>query len=146
MKIIFTATLAVMLTIAPMPAHSSEPAHPAIQAILDEVPGGVVLDYHHAAWPALGMEMAAPVGRSVGACATGKVCAFARASTTGAQLSWSTCATHNVPSSFVVKSIANARDAGSIVKARNGTTVLATATSGTWKNVVGTTTNLQCFE
>ncbi|QTV79159.1 hypothetical protein [Microbacterium sp. NIBRBAC000506063] len=86
------------------------------------------------------------LGRSVGSCATGSVCAFSQQNISGTKLSWGSCSTHTIPGSFSVKSIANARSAGSILQARNGTTVLASATGGTWKNVAGTTTNVRCLE
>lgn len=148
-KTLITASLAVLALLVAGPASAAsagERVHPDIQAVLDEVPGGVVLDFHRASWPKLDMEMTIPLGRSVGSCATGSVCAFSQQNISGTKLSWGSCSTHTIPGSFSVKSIANARSAGSILQARNGTTVLASATGGTWKNVAGTTTNVRCLE
>ncbi|WP_194763305.1 peptidase inhibitor family I36 protein [Microbacterium sp. UFMG61] len=120
-----------------------------IVEVMDEVPGGVIIDRNHAVWPELGMTLTVPTRReislraAVGSCATGQVCAFTGASLTGAKLSWTTCSTHSIPSSFVTRSIADARSSG-YAQARNVTTVLATAAANGWANVSGTATNLRC--
>lgn len=127
-----------------------EETAPLIVEVMDEVPGGIVIDGNHAVWPELGMTLTVPsrgeVGlrAAVGACATGQVCAFTGGSVTGAKLSWTTCSTHTIPSSFVTRSIADARSSGSL-QARNGSTVLATAPANGWANVSGTANNVRCI-
>jgi len=124
---------------------------PQIAQVLEEVPGGVLLDAHHAVWPALSMEMIVPTSSSsafspssVGSCATGQICLYDGYSLTGAQLNFGTCGIHTVPGSFTTRSLAHARTSG-YTQARNGTTVLATAYAGGWTNVYGTTTNIRCI-
>lgn len=123
---------------------------PQILAVMAEVPGGVLIDARHAVWPALDMILTVPnegslmTLLSVGGCATGRVCAFASPSLGGAILSWGTCGYHAVPSSFVVRSIADARLTGK-AQARSGATVLATANAGAWANVTGTADNILCL-
>lgn len=120
-----------------------------IVEVMDEVPGGVIVDGNHAVWPELGMALSVPtraellLRAAVGSCATGQVCAFTGASLSGAKLSWTTCSTHTIPSSFVTRSIADARASG-YAQARNGTTVLATAAANGWANVTGAANNLRC--
>ena len=129
---------------------------PQITAMLEAVPGGVVLDEYHAVWPGLDMEMAvaAPQAESsaarssaalasVGACASGKVCAFSLSGTNGAKLSWGTCNTSYPVGTFVVRSIADARSSG-YVQAKYGTTVRATAYAGNWTNVYGSVSRISC--
>ncbi len=130
---------------SPQMAAASEVADPRIAAVMAEVPGGIVVDESRAVWPALGMEMIVPGDVSVfavGACATGKVCAFDGYNTGGAQLNWSTCGTFSV-SAFTVRSIADARSTG-YLQARNGTTVVATANAGRSANVYSAVTNVRC--
>lgn len=118
--------------------------------VMKEVPGGIIVDANRAVWPDLGMTLTVPsraeVGlrAAVGSCATGQVCAFTGGSLTGAKLSWTTCSTHTIPSSFVTRSIADARSSGSL-QARNGSTVLATAPANGWANVSGTANNVRCI-
>jgi len=120
-----------------------------IVEVMDEVPGGVIVDRNHAVWPELGMALTVPargdiaLRAAVGSCANGQVCAFTGGSLTGAKLSWTTCSTHTIPSSFVTRSIADARSSGS-AQARNGATVLATAPANGWANVSGAANNLRC--
>lgn len=130
---------------APAIADTGNALDPQIAAVMDEVPGGIIIDDRHAVWPDIGMEMLVPspiAAFSVGACATGKVCAFSGYNTSGAQLNWSTCSTFSI-SAFTVRSIADARSTG-YLQARNGTTVVATAKAGALANVYGTTTNVRC--
>ncbi|MBW8763798.1 MAG: hypothetical protein JF592_14640 [Microbacterium sp.] len=123
---------------------------PEVAQMLEEVPGGVLIDGHHAVWPALHMELVVPTGSprsfsasSVGPCPSGGVCLFAGYSLGGTMLAFSTCGIHSIPSSFSARSLAHARSSG-YTQARNGTTVLATAYVGGWANIYGTTTNLRC--
>ncbi|MGB3373774.1 MAG: hypothetical protein WBA87_01365 [Microbacterium sp.] len=143
------AVAAVMAILASAPAASAAEAtvpHADIAAMMDAVPGGVLIDADHAVWPSTGLEMtssAAVTPFSVGSCATGSVCAFSSANLGGSKLSWSTCSTFTISSSFTVRSIADARSSG-YLQARNGTTVLATANAGASANVYGTVTNVRC--
>lgn len=120
-----------------------------MREVLEEVPGGRIIDAQRAVWPDLGMELFVPDGdrprvfAAVGTCASARVCVFTGSSLTGARLSWSTCATVPIPSSFTARSVADARPSG-YAQARSGTTVLATAVANGWANVVGSATNVQC--
>lgn len=142
---------AFVLGSAPVAASASSPlddADPAIVEMLEAVPGGVLIDSHHAVWPDLDMEMTVPTSsglsaRAVEGCATGRICAFNAFFADGNFLSFSTCAVHTIPSTFSVKSVANARSSGT-AQARNGTTVLTTISAGTWKNTSGTVSNIRC--
>ncbi|MFJ2552879.1 hypothetical protein [Microbacterium sp. NPDC087591] len=121
---------------------------PQIAEMLDAVPGGILIDSHHAVWPELDMEMTVPrtsevTARSVGGCATGKICAFNAFFADGSALSFGTCGVHSIPANFTVKSVANARSSGT-AQARNGSTVLKTITAGTFQNTSGTVTNIRC--
>nr|WP_201470009.1 hypothetical protein [Microbacterium hydrocarbonoxydans] len=137
-------------TAAHAEGFGEEEAAPLIVEVMDEVPGGIIVDRNHAVWPELGMTLTVPsrgemsgMRAAVGPCATGQVCAFTGGSVTGAKLSWTTCSTHTIPSSFVTRSIADARSSGSL-QARNGSTVLATAPANGWANVSGTANNVRC--
>lgn len=136
-------------------AETTVEPDPQIAAMLESVPGGVALDAYHAVWPELDMEMTVAEPRadsysarssaiaSVGACATGKVCAFSLSGTNGAKLSWGTCNTSFPVGTFTVRSIADARSSG-YMQAKYGTTVRATAYAGNWTNVYGTVSRISC--
>lgn len=137
--------LAAMVVAAPAAAESDPAVDEQIVAVMRAMPGGVVVDRYRAVWPATGMEMAVPdpaVPNAVKGCATGMVCAFSSYNATGASLSWSTCGTFPI-SGFTTRSIADARSSG-YAQARNGTTVVATATAGNFANVFSPVTNLRC--
>lgn len=146
------ALLGLVISLGASPANAAvgDPeVDPLVAAVLEEVPGGVLIDATHAVWPELGMELSVPsasriTARSVGSCATGKICAYNASSLGGGSLTFATCSVSAVPSSFTVKSVANARSTGS-VQVRNGTTVLTTVNAGTWGNVSGSVTNLRCL-
>ncbi|MFB7250901.1 hypothetical protein [Microbacterium sp. NPDC056234] len=129
---------------------------PQIAAMLEAIPGGVALDAYNAVWPELDMEMRVAATQadsfaarssaaiaSVGACATGKVCAFSLSGTNGSKLSWGTCNTSFPVGTFTVRSIADARSSG-YVQAKYGTTVRATAYAGSWTNVYGSVSRISC--
>ncbi|WP_243225833.1 hypothetical protein [Microbacterium sp. CIAB417] len=144
---------------APMAAAADDRIEPdpQIAAMLEAVPGGVVLDAYNAVWPELDMEMTVEPARpsglaerssvtalsSVGACASGKVCAFSLSGTNGSKLSWGTCNTSFPVGTFTVRSIADARSSG-YAQAKYGTTVRATAYAGGWKNVYGSVSRITC--
>lgn len=142
-----------LLGVAPAVADTGdEVPDPQIAAMMDEVPGGVLIDSHHAVWPELEMEMTVPDTRAgsftamaaVGACESGRVCVFTGYSLAGATLSWGTCGYHAIPSSFSARSVADARSTGK-AQARSGTSVLATAAAGGWANIYGTANNVLCY-
>ncbi|MBN8425479.1 hypothetical protein JF531_13200 [Microbacterium esteraromaticum] len=161
--ILAALTTAVALVLSgPAALATDSPPEPSadIAAVMAAVPGGVLLDAHHATWPALGLEMTSASGvstrtlsssavgssavgtASVGSCASGRVCAFSGGNLSGSRLSWSTCGTFSI-SAFTVRSIANARSTG-YLQARSGTTVRATAKAGASANVFGSVTNVRC--
>ncbi|MFJ6531153.1 hypothetical protein [Microbacterium sp. NPDC091662] len=151
-KALGAIVLGLLVTLGATPAMAAGPSDrevdPAVAAMLDEVPGGIVVDATRAVWPDLGMElqvigMSSVSARTVGGCATGKTCAFNLASLGGSILSFSSCSVNAVPASFVTRSAANARASG-YMEPRNGSTVLATIYAGNWSNVSGTVTNLRC--
>ena len=129
---------------APSAAHATEPIDPVIAQALAETPGGVVEDARNAYWPALDMRLTVPdpFARSVLMCPTSRVCAFSGYDTAGSMLSWGTCGVFST-TSIVTRSIADARATG-YLQARNGTTVLATASAGNYANVSGTVTDIRC--
>lgn len=123
---------------------TTDEVHPDIATALAEIPGGIVIDSHHAEWPELGMTIDAPSGheRAVGSCADGKVCAFTGANLTGTRVSFSTCGTYSP--GITVRSIANARSAGYLQARSSSGSVLATAIATSWANVSGSVATLNC--
>lgn len=155
----FRAISVVALVIGAL-ALSSGPATAESDAVAPEVayalqaqPGGVAIDYWHAEWPGIGMTLTVPSSSpspsfsalaAVGACASGRVCAFNGYGATGTFLSWSTCGSHSTTAlSGSVRSIGNARSSGTL-HARNGTSVVASAAPGKSANVYATVTNIYC--
>lgn len=150
--VLAATVLGLVMTLGAAPAMAAvqddREVDPLVAAMLEEVPGGVLVDENHAVWPELGMDLRVPsasgiTARSVGTCATGKICAYNAASLGGGVLTFATCSVHAIASSFTVKSVANARTSG-YVQARNGTTVVKTVNANSWGNVSGTVTNLRC--
>jgi hypothetical protein len=131
-------------------APSDADPDPQITAMLEEVPGGIVIDSRHAVWPELAMELTvfADPGRSmrsVGSCATNKICVYNGYSLGGSSvLTFGSCGSHAIPSSFSAKSLANARTSG-YVQGRSGSSVLATAPAGAGVNLPGGVTTLRCY-
>ncbi|MDQ1175639.1 hypothetical protein AB6V29_04970 [Microbacterium sp. 20-116] len=123
---------------------STDELHPDIAAALAQIPGGVVIDSHHAEWPELGMTIDVPSDHedAVGSCATGNVCAFSGSSLSGTRVSYSTCGTYSP--SITVRSIANARSAGYLQARSSSGSVLATAIATSWANVSGSVATLNC--
>lgn len=147
------ATMAALLLIGgTASASAAEPESDEdqlIRAMLAEVPGGIVVDETHVVWPRLDMELivrphTAAFARTVGTCATGRICAYNALSLGGSALTFSACSTHTVPSSFSAKSLANARTSG-YVEGRSGSTVVATVYAGSWANVPGGLTTIRCY-
>lgn len=136
----------ILVSGAPLAAHA-DTLSPQIAAALQSVPGGEVVNDHTAYWPDLTMTLTVPDTRlrdAVGSCPNGSVCAFGGPTLTGSRLSWTTCGTFSTAAlGAPVQSIADARSTGSL-QARNGTTVVATATAQSWAGVTGTTDNVHC--
>ncbi|MFF5626805.1 hypothetical protein [Microbacterium sp. LWH10-1.2] len=134
----------------PAVAAESDAVDPRVAQMLAEVPGGVVVDPETAVWPELGMEFTVATATdafarsAVGSCASGTICAYDRPNMGGTKLTFTGCGVLAVPGSFGTQSMADARASG-YAQARNGSTVLATATAGSWTNVSGTTTNIRCL-
>lgn len=147
-RLLPTLIIAALALAPALPAQAEDDVHPEIAAALAAVAGGTATGYYDATWPALTMTMTVPDPRvrAVGTCATGTFCAFTGTSMTGTKLAWGTCTTVTPYAGFTTRSIANARGAGSVAQARNGTTILASAASGTSTNVTGTVTNIRCLE
>ena len=141
---------ALLLSGAPVAASAATPddVDPQIAQLLEDNPGGILIDGTHAVWPELGMEASVTrsggaAARSVGPCATGRICIFT-GQLTGLTVSWSICGTLPVPSGFVPRSLVNARPSG-YAQARSGSgSVLATAYAGSWVPVGGTATTVRC--
>lgn len=155
-RAVLAAVLVAGLLMASAPAAASaamsdDDVDPQIARMLDEIPGGVLLDPNRAVWPALDMEVTVPSAlgglasrAAVGNCASGRICAFSSASLSGTSVTWGTCGTLTVPSGFVPRSLANARSSG-YAQARNSAGgVLATANAGGWVNVGGTAKTVRC--
>ncbi|PPF41870.1 hypothetical protein C5B85_18285 [Pseudoclavibacter sp. AY1F1] len=149
-------SLALLMLFVGAPAAQAETTVVDVDEIvtyaLDAVPGGHATGEHTAYWPDLGMTLlseeasASPSRdrqRAVGSCASGNVCAYSGSSLSGSKLSWSSCGTHSTAALGSVRSIANGRTSETL-RARNGSTVLATATPGTQKNVSGTARTVNC--
>ncbi|MFJ6547693.1 MULTISPECIES: hypothetical protein [unclassified Microbacterium] len=148
-----TAVLLALALVAmggPAVAATEEPVDPQLTRLLDEVPGGVVIDGGSAVWPELDMEYRPAAvtpraaARAVGSCATGRICAYNASNLGGGVLSWGSCTTISIPSSFATRSAANARTSG-YMQVRNGTSVLASVNANAWSNVSGSATNIRCF-
>ncbi|MGO4487393.1 hypothetical protein [Microbacterium sp. 2RAF4] len=151
-SIVAAALLSALSLLSAAPAQAAlqgdDGVAPEIIAMLEEVPGGVIIDSTHAVWPALGMELSirsvsARTARSVGSCATDRFCAYSAGSLGGNKLTFSVCSVNTIPSTFIAKSVANARGTGS-VQARNGTTTVTTVNAGSWANLAGAVNNLRC--
>ncbi|MDR6692139.1 hypothetical protein J2X55_003077 [Microbacterium sp. 1154] len=123
---------------------TTDEVHPDIATALAEIPGGVVIDSHHAEWPELGMTIDVPSEheRAVGSCADGNVCAFSGANLLGTRASFSSCGTY--APGITVRSIANARSAGYLQARSSSGSVLATAIATSWANVSGSVATLNC--
>lgn len=148
---VLVGVLLAVATVAPATASEAGPRDidPQVAVMLEEVPGGILLDTNHAVWPALGMELIVPhasasfARSAVGGCSNGRICLYAGYGLSGATLTFGTCGISVVPSSFTTRSLANARGSG-YTQARNGSSVNATVYAGGWSNVYGTTSNVRC--
>lgn len=152
MRLITFALLASLLAVGGGAASTDHPGgelHPDVEYALEQVPGGIVVGEREAYWPELDMtlEVQAVAARAVGTCATGSVCAYSAANRGGTKLQWGSCGTHSTAAIATVGSIANARSSGTL-NARQGTTVRASASSGSSTNVpaayTSSITNVQC--
>ncbi|WEK60034.1 MAG: hypothetical protein P0Y60_11870 [Candidatus Microbacterium colombiense] len=151
-RILASAVIGAVLLLSSVPTAASatqfaDDVDPVIADMLEDFPGGLLLSPNHAVWPASGMEMTAPgetASRSVGTCATGRICAYDGANRNGRMLSWPTCGTITPTSTFTIASAANARASG-YAQVRNGSTVVTTVFAGNWANVNASSTNIRCF-
>ncbi|PRA79962.1 hypothetical protein [Microbacterium sp. MYb66] len=152
MTVFAAAVLGLVIALGSAPANAAvlgdREVDPQVAAMLEEVPGGVIVDSTHAVWPELGMELTVATAsgfsaRAVQNCATARICAYSGYSLSGSALTFTACGVLAIPSSFSVKSAANARSTG-YAQARNGTTVLGTVYAGSWSNLSGTVTNIRC--
>lgn len=150
--IVAAAALGAMLTLVVTPAQAApqgdDTVDPEIIAMLEEVPGGVIIDSTHAVWPALGMELSirsvsTRSVRSVGSCATDRLCAYSAGALGGNKLTFSLCSVNTIPSTFIAKLVANARGTG-YVQARYGSATVATVNAGSWANLGAAVNNLRC--
>lgn len=131
------ALAGALMTTAPMPAVAADGAstvHPDVAYALAVEPGGVPMSYSSASWPELGMRIDVPMGRAVGTCATGSICAFSTSGLGGTKLSWTTCGSKSTAALSQVGSIGNARSSGTL-QARQGATVRASASANSQANV-----------
>ncbi|MFD6818280.1 hypothetical protein ACFV3I_11650 [Microbacterium sp. NPDC059771] len=149
------ALVGLVLVLTGVPTAASAAANPdavdpQAAQLLEEVPGGELVAPGHVVWPELDMEFVAASGssglsaRSVGSCSTGRICAYTAYNLSGSILSWGSCGSIAIPSTFVTRSIANARTSG-YAQARNGSTVLATAYANGSANVYGSANNIRCY-
>jgi hypothetical protein len=127
------------------PASDDVIPDPEVAYALEHEPGGFLLNAHEAYWPEHQMTMTSSYAleQAVGTCATGNICAYSAINLGGAQLSWSSCMSHSTAALPSVQSIANARSTGTL-HARNGGTVVASASAGQQANVWSTVTDVQC--
>lgn len=150
MRLITSAVVASLIVIGGITSHdelSDHDLHPDIQYALERVPGGVLVDERTVIWPAHDMLLEVPLeARAVAGCADDSVCAFSQVDGGGTKLQWGSCGTHSTTALSVVRSIANARSG--TLQARQGTTVRASASVGSWTNVpaayVWDITNVKC--
>jgi hypothetical protein len=117
----------------PTQAHSS--LNPVIAAALNVTPGGVVVSADEVVWPD-GSRLVLEALAASTPCSSGKHCAYSASSTKGNRMEYATCPATNTALPFPVKSIINKRT-NRTVTALNGSTVIATITSGQMKNVTG---------
>lgn len=152
-RVWMSALVGLVLLVGSAPvaaAAAEEPVDPQILELLEEVPGGVLIDGDHAVWPELDMEYSAATSaagfsaRAVGPCSTGRICAYTGYNLTGGTLSWGTCGNIAIPSSFITRSVANARTSG-YLRVRNGSTILATVYANGSSNVYGSANNIICY-
>lgn len=153
-KGVAAALASALLLLTPAPAGATaavgdDQLDPVMVELLREVPGGEIIDAGHAVWPELDMALIIPqsseaAARSVGLCATGKICAYDQVNRGGRVLTWGVCGPISVPSGFAARSAANARTSGHM-NVRNGTSVLVSISANTWANFSGTATNILCY-
>lgn len=150
LRALAAAIIALLLVAVPTVAHADErdDVHPTIAQALREIPGGVLIDSERAVWPEFDMTLTVTddprlAARSVGSCPTGKICAYLGTGLTSLYVSWGVCGVLPAPSGQTMRSMANARTSG-YAQARNGSSVVATATAGNWTNVYSTVTSVRC--
>jgi len=139
---------AFLLALGITPAAHAEELDSRIVHALEAEPGGVVTSTTTVEWPTLGMRLTLTSnGFSRGLstrCPSGLVCAFQGAGEAGARLTWASCGTFSTAALTTVGSVANGRSTGT-VQARNGSTVLASASAGNFANTPSGVTNVRCI-
>lgn len=125
-----------------------------IDAALAGQPGGIQIGWNEISWDdgdvVLTLAPASTSGgagrrAAIGGCASGKFCAYNQTGYRGDKITYSACtSSHSVAGlAGAVRSIANSRTSGT-VRAYAGSTLLASASAGSGKNVTGTTTKISC--
>lgn len=157
--------LALPTQVGAAPAAGLEPATSAeVSYALEAMPGGVLTAPNEVTWPDGTVLVVVPDGRAVdvaggrvskpgkvaapslasSACPSGKFCAHSALDGTGTRLEFQTCpSTNSLAAMRVVKSVSNARTSGRVT-AQDGSTVIATATAGTTKNLTKVVDRLVC--
>ena len=142
--------LAIGLGLAgPASASSQDPMQTRIDQVLADYPGGVQSDWNEVSWADGDVILTLAVDgyqarAAVGTCASGKYCAYSGPSQGGNKMTFTTCGNQSVSAlGAPVKSLANARTAGSVV-AKNGSTVVLSVATGAIKNTSATVTQVSC--
>lgn len=139
-RLLLTVSLVASLAFSGASTASAETVgdvHPDIAFALHAEPGGVVVDYYTAEWPALDMRLevtARTSARSVGSCGTSAICAYSLGSQAGTKLSWTSCGSKSTAALATVGSIANARTSGTL-RALVGGVAKASVGAGAYANV-----------
>jgi hypothetical protein len=157
--------LALPTQVGPAPSAGLESATSSeVSYALEAMPGGVLTAPNEVTWPDGTVLVVVPDGRAVdvagsrvsesgrvaapsvasNTCPSGKFCAHSAFDGTGTRLEFQTCpSTNSLAAMRVVKSVSNARTRGTVT-AQDGSTVIATATAGTMKNITKAVDRLVC--
>lgn len=164
------AVTATLLALAVPLTSTAAVADPAMQARVDAVIaqyGGTQTDWNEVSWPdegvVLDLSPTSPPANAVAAstqlvphldsatasatasCSSGTHCVYSGATYTGNRISYSSCSSSQSVAALggSVQSIYNARS-NKTIKAYNGSTVVATVSANSGKNVSGTITKIGC--
>ncbi|SIR95899.1 hypothetical protein [Microbacterium sp. RURRCA19A] len=144
-----TVAIAALSVFASPAAHAADDRlQDRVDHVLAEYPGGTQTGEGQISWNNGEVILTFSGGvsaRSVGSCATGSFCAYTGTYQSGARIAFTNCAGTNsvAPLGSPVRSFANARTAGTVY-AFNGSTVVASSASGTYKNTTATISRLGC--
>lgn len=144
-SIVLGIAMSLMLGGTAQAAQQQEP-DPAITHALAELPGGQVISPTSAVWPELGItyDIYPSGAKSVGSCATGRICAFREGALGGAKATFTGCSTWSTTPFGPVSSVANARTSGWAVVRNAAGATLRTVTYGTWQDVPAGATSIAC--